>query len=68
LVSFRHRGGDEINQKLMDGLNRSGALYLTHSVLHDRLTLRFCVGQTHTRRRHVLNAWRKIQDLAAALG
>jgi len=68
LVCFRHRGGDEINQKLMDGLNRSGALYLTHSVLHDRLTLRFCVGQTHTRRRHVLNAWRKIQDLAAALG
>jgi len=24
LVCFRHRGGDDINQKLMDRLNRSG--------------------------------------------
>jgi len=67
LVCFRHRGGDDINQKLMDRLNRSGDLYLTHAMLYDRLTLRLCVGQTHTRRRHVVNAWRKIQDMAAEL-
>lgn len=67
LVCFRHRGGDDFNQKLMDRLNRSGQLYLTHTTLYDRLTLRLCVGQTHTRRRHVVDAWRKIQDLAAAL-
>ncbi len=67
LVCFRHRGGDDINQKLMDRLNRSGDLYLTHTMMHDRLTLRLCVGQTHTRRRHVVNAWRKIQDIAAEL-
>ncbi len=67
LVCFRHRGGDAINQKLMDRLNRSGDLYLTHALLYDRLTLRLCVGQTHTRRRHVVNAWRKIQDVAAEL-
>ena len=67
LVCFRHRGGDDINQKLMDCLNRSGDLYLTHTMLYDRLTLRLCVGQTHTRRRHVVNAWRKIQDMAAEL-
>jgi aromatic-L-amino-acid decarboxylase len=67
LVCFRHRGGDDINQKLMDRLNRSGDLYLTHTMMHDRLTLRFCVGQTHTRRRHVVNAWSRIQDVAGAL-
>ncbi len=67
LVCFRHRGGDDINQNLMDRLNRSGDLYLTHTMMHDRLTLRLCVGQTHTRRRHVVNAWRKIQDVAAEL-
>jgi aromatic-L-amino-acid decarboxylase len=67
LVCFRLRGADEINRKLMDRLNRSGELYLTHAMLYDRFTLRFCVGQTHTRRRHVLNAWRKIQDMAARL-
>jgi aromatic-L-amino-acid decarboxylase len=64
LVCFRHRGGDGINQELMDRLNQSGALYLTHTRLDDRLTLRFCVGQTHTERRHVENAWEQIRTLA----
>ncbi|MGA8737037.1 MAG: pyridoxal-dependent decarboxylase [Terriglobales bacterium] len=66
LVCFRHKGGDEVNQKLMDRLNRSGDLYLTHTRLHDCLTLRFCVGQTNTRARHVERAWRRIQEEAAA--
>jgi len=67
LVCFRRRGGNDINQKLMDRLNRSGDLYLTHAMMYDRLALRLCVGQTHTRRRHVVNAWRKIQDMATEL-
>ncbi|HLO07006.1 MAG TPA: pyridoxal-dependent decarboxylase, partial [Terriglobales bacterium] len=53
LVCFRHRGGDQINQSLMDHLNRSGDLYLTHTRLDSRLTLRLCVGQTNTKERHV---------------
>jgi aromatic-L-amino-acid decarboxylase len=65
LVCFRHKGGDERNQKLMDRLNRSGDLYLTHTRLNDRLTLRFCVGQTNTMQRHVERAWRRIQEEAA---
>jgi aromatic-L-amino-acid decarboxylase len=65
LVCFRHRGGDEVNQSLMDRLNRSGDLYLTHTRLNDRLTLRLCVGQANTTARHVERAWRKIQDEAA---
>jgi aromatic-L-amino-acid decarboxylase len=67
LVCFRHRGGDDINQNLMDRLNRSGDLYLTHTMMDDRLTLRLCVGQTHTHRRHVVNAWRQIQNVATEL-
>jgi aromatic-L-amino-acid decarboxylase len=64
LVCFRHKGGDEVNQKLMDRLNRSGDLYLTHTRLNDRFTLRFCVGQTNTMERHVERAWKNIQDEA----
>jgi aromatic-L-amino-acid decarboxylase len=67
LVCFRHRGGDESNQLLMDRLNRSGDLYLTHTRLNERFTLRFCVGQTHTGLRHVQNAWRRIQEEAGKL-
>jgi aromatic-L-amino-acid decarboxylase len=37
LVCFRHRGGDAANQRIMDTLNHSGALYLIHSKRGDRL-------------------------------
>jgi aromatic-L-amino-acid decarboxylase len=65
LVCFRHLGGDDISQKLLERLNQSGELYLTHTVLDGHYTLRFCVGQTHTEKRHVEAAWRQIQDMAA---
>jgi aromatic-L-amino-acid decarboxylase len=67
LVCFRHRGGDGLNQALMDRLNGSGELFLTHTRLQDRLTLRMCIGQTHTERRHVEAAWRRIREAAAEL-
>ena len=58
LVCFRLRAGDRTNQDranqlLMDRLNGSGNLYLTHTKLDGKLTLRFCVGQTNTQSRHV---------------
>jgi aromatic-L-amino-acid decarboxylase len=67
LVCFRHKGGDAINQTIMDRLNRSGDLYLTHTKLNGKFTLRLCVGQTNTQARHVERAWERIQDEAAVL-
>ena len=67
LVCFRLRTGDDANQTLMDRLNRSGALYLTHTRLEGRLTLRLSVGQTHTEQQHVARAWQRIQQEAARL-
>jgi aromatic-L-amino-acid decarboxylase len=64
LVCFRHKDGDDVNQKLMDRLNRSGDLYLTHTRLNDRLTLRLCIGQTNTTARHVERAWKRIREEA----
>ena len=62
LVCFRYRGPDQFNRELLSCLNSSGRLYLTHTVLDGRYTLRFCVGQTHTEARHVARAWKRIQD------
>ena len=62
LVCFRLRSGDDDNQKLMDQLNQSGNIYLTHTRLDGKLTLRLCVGQTQTEARHVERAWQLIQD------
>jgi aromatic-L-amino-acid/L-tryptophan decarboxylase len=67
LVCFRHKGGDSSNQTLMDRLNRSGDLYLTHTRLNKLLTLRLCVGQTNTTGRHVEKAWKRIQEEAGKL-
>jgi aromatic-L-amino-acid decarboxylase len=67
LVCFRHRAGDAFNQQLMVRLNHSGNLYLTHTSMHDKLTLRLCVGQTHTEFRHVERAWQKIREAAAEI-
>ena len=64
LVCFRHRGGDEANQQILDRVNTSGKLFISHTRLDDRLTLRFCVGQTNTERRHVEQAWKRIGDAA----
>src|SRR5947207_6620321 len=67
LVCFRLKSGDNANQKLMEALNSSGDLYLTHTRLHDRLTLRMCVGQTNTTARHVRRAWDRIREETSRL-
>ncbi len=64
LVCFRLKSGDAANQALLERLNRSGELYLTHTKLNHRFTLRMCVGQTNTRREHVERAWKLIRDEA----
>ena len=67
LVCFRHRAGDQANEQIMQRLNQSGDLYLTHTKLNGRFTLRFCVGQTNTASRHVEQAWRRIREEAEKL-
>ncbi|MGH8905710.1 MAG: pyridoxal-dependent decarboxylase [Egibacteraceae bacterium] len=64
LVCFRHVGGDEANEALLEGLNASGLLYLTHTRLEGRYTLRLAIGAPATRRRHVEQAWAHIRRLA----
>jgi len=64
LVCFRLQAGDEANRRLLEQLNQSGELYLTHTVLDGRYTLRLCVGQTWTEARHVEHAWQQIREMA----
>ncbi|HOB76792.1 MAG TPA: pyridoxal-dependent decarboxylase [Phycisphaerae bacterium] len=64
LVCFRHRGGDEANQQLLERLNSTGRLCLSHTKLNGKMTLRLCVAQTNVERRHVEAAWKMIQEAA----
>ncbi len=65
LICFRLKAGDAANQSLMDRLNRSGDLYLTHTKLNGKFTLRMSVGGTNTQRGHVERAWKRIQEEAS---
>jgi aromatic-L-amino-acid decarboxylase len=67
LVCFRLRAGDEANQKLLDCLNASGELFLTHTRLDGLFTLRMSIGQARTERRHIERAWARIREEAARL-
>jgi aromatic-L-amino-acid decarboxylase len=67
LVCFRHKGGDAANQTIMERLNKSGDLFLTHTKLNGKFTLRLCVGQTNTEARHVERAWKRICEEAEKL-
>jgi aromatic-L-amino-acid decarboxylase len=67
LVCFAHRAGDDFNRRLLERLNQSGKLYLSHTVLNGRYTLRLRVGQTHTEAEHVRQAWELIQENAKLL-
>ena len=68
LVCFRHRGGDDANQRIMDRANATGSMYMTHTRLDGRLTLRMSIGQRSTQREHVLHAWETIRRAADELG
>jgi aromatic-L-amino-acid/L-tryptophan decarboxylase len=64
LVCFRHVGGDAINENLLEALNVTGQIYLTHTSLGGRYTLRMSIGQSWTEERHVAAAWKLIQRTA----
>ena len=67
LICFYHRLGDVFTEALMHYVNGSGDLYMTHTKLNGRFTLRLCVAQTQTELEHVKAAWNLLQQAAEAL-
>ena len=67
VVCFRARETDEFNAALLERLNASGEVFLSHTKLGDRYTLRLAIGNLHTTERHVGRAWELIRQLAAEL-
>jgi aromatic-L-amino-acid decarboxylase len=74
VVCFRYRpaGCDEkqinsLNEKLNHQLNDSGKLYLSHTVLEGKYTLRMVTAQTNVKLTHVERAWSRIKETARGL-
>jgi len=58
---------NEINEKLNHLLNDSGKIYLTHTILNGRYTLRMVTGQTNVTLEHVEKAWDLIKTTARSI-
>src|SRR5450759_1979510 len=56
-----------LNEKLNHQLNDSGKLYLSHTVLNGKYTLRMVTAQTNVTHKHVEKAWLLIKDTARGL-
>jgi aromatic-L-amino-acid decarboxylase len=72
LVCLRHApegvGGEEVdalNQRILDRVNATGRVFLTHTKLNGRLSLRVAIGNLKTSRDHVEELWRLLQEAAA---
>jgi aromatic-L-amino-acid decarboxylase len=72
LICFRYRpkGADiaedlnRLNATLLEELNKTGKLYITHTMLNDVYSLRVVIGQTNVKQKHVDDAWQLIQSTA----
>jgi len=74
LVCFRINDGrpesglNELNARLLEAINHTGKVFLTHTVLREKYVLRMMIGQRTTQEAHVRQAWELIKESAHGLG
>jgi aromatic-L-amino-acid/L-tryptophan decarboxylase len=61
LICFRRKGSDDANRELLEKVNASGEVFLSHTALDGRFVLRLAIGNHSTTRRHVQRAWEIVQ-------
>lgn len=71
LVCFRYRPAelsdaevDDLNRRLLERVNATRRVFLTHTRLGGRYAIRLVVGQRTTERRHVEEAWGLLREAA----
>jgi aromatic-L-amino-acid/L-tryptophan decarboxylase len=56
---------DARNAAIMDAVNRTGDVFLSHTRLDGRFTIRLSVGNLRTEPRHVAHAWELLREAAS---
>jgi aromatic-L-amino-acid/L-tryptophan decarboxylase len=67
LVCFRAEGPDERNEALLERVNASGEIFLSHTRLDGRYVLRLAIGSARTTEEDVRLAWDVLRREAGAL-
>jgi aromatic-L-amino-acid decarboxylase len=68
LVCFRRDGDDGLNRELLEAVNASGEIFISHAVLRGRYVLRLAVGGMQTTRADVARAWAVLRREALSPG
>ena len=58
---------DALNERLLETINASGEIFISHTKLNGRYALRLAIGNLHTTSAHVTRAWELIQQHATQL-
>jgi aromatic-L-amino-acid/L-tryptophan decarboxylase len=67
LACFRREGADDDNERLLERVNASGDIFISHTRLEDRYVLRFAVGNFRTTEDDVRFAWDVLRREAETL-
>ena len=62
LICFRLKSSNDENEKLLYNINKSGSMYLSHTKLDNKYTLRFSIGTSTSSLDHVKKSWKKIES------
>ena len=62
VVCFRREGSDEENAALLERVNASGDIFISHTRLNDRYILRLAIGNERTTEDDVRRAWDLIRS------
>jgi aromatic-L-amino-acid decarboxylase len=62
VVCFRRRGTDDDNEAILERVNASGEIFISHTRLNGRYVLRLAVGNERTTREDVERAWNALRN------
>lgn len=65
--SWSDAGLDSLNQAVLEAVNATGEVFLSHTRLDGRFTLRLAIGHIRTTEQHVARAWQLLRDHADRL-
>ena len=57
---------DAANQRILDEVNAAGDVFLSHTKLHGRFTIRLAIGNIRTDWQHIERAWELLRSATAA--
>ena len=67
LICFRHKNGDQFNERLLNKMNESGKMYMTHTKLNNQYVIRFSIGAITSSIEHLKETWDYIVDFASKI-